>query len=108
MAFGAATTATRSTLPSSNRENCHLVPRNHQPRLEPALEVKGKDGPLPGAPAAGDDVVLVQQIGGTGRDHLLEMPIGQLQREPPIRDDLVPVVADIVLRHRWDCGEVSC
>ena len=75
-------------------------------RSQPALEVPDEHA-APSARAAGrHDLVLAEQVRRTLRCHALEMRLGQLERQPAVGDDLVPVLHHIGLRHRRDGRQV--
>jgi hypothetical protein len=62
-----------------------------QREAQPALEIPHEHS----APAAraprGHHLVVAQQVRRSGRRHALEMPLGELERQPTVGNDLVPV-----------------
>ena len=81
-------------------------PFPREPEAEPALEVPHEHTPSSARAAGRHDLVLAEQVGRTLRRHALEMGLGQLERQPAVGDDLVPVLHHIGLRHRRDGRQV--
>ena len=81
-------------------------PFPRQPEAKPALEVPHEHTASSARAAGRDDLVLAEQVGRTLRRHALEMGLGQLERQPAIGDDLVPVLHHIGLRHRRNGRQV--